>query len=82
MIQGLVVKLIINAIMKAINKKHNLNKIDNYVNKPNEIDKEVKSMLKRLNKLEKDAHPRSDWICLECGCYAKKKEIPTKKGDK
>ena len=35
MIQGLIVKLIINAIMKAINKKHNLKKMDDYVNKDN-----------------------------------------------
>ena len=39
----------------------------------------ARSFHKRLKVLEKDAHPRSDWVCLECGCNAKKKEIPTKK---
>ena len=39
----------------------------------------ARSLYKRIKKLEKDSHPRSDWICLECGCNAKKKEIPTKK---
>ena len=34
---------------------------------------------KRIKKLEKDSHPRADWICMDCGCNAKKKEIPTKK---
>tara|TARA_Y100000401_G_scaffold112405_1_gene111798 strand:- start:4060 stop:4272 length:213 start_codon:yes stop_codon:yes gene_type:complete len=52
MIQGLVIKLIFNAIYKAIQKKHNLNKIDDYVNKPNELDKKVKSLEKRLKKYE------------------------------
>ena len=82
MIQGLVVKLIINAIMKAINKKHNLKKMDNYVNKPNELDIEVKNILKRVYNLERESHPRADWICLECGCYAKRKKVSTKKGEK
>jgi len=39
----------------------------------------ARSLYKRIKKLEKDSHPRSDWVCLECGCNAKKKEIPTKK---
>ena len=39
----------------------------------------ARSLHKRLKVLEKDTHPRSDWVCLECGCNAKKKEIPTKK---
>ena len=39
----------------------------------------ARSFHKRIKKLEKESHPRSDWICLECGCHAKKKEIPTKK---
>jgi rubrerythrin len=38
------------------------------------IDKEVAV-------LKKNSHPRADWICLECGCNAIKKENPTKKGD-
>ena len=61
MIQALIVKAIFNAIYKAIQKKHNLKKIDNYVNKPNELDKQMKQVQKNLNKalkyievLEKD----------------------------
>ncbi len=27
---------------------------------------------KRIKKLEKDSHPRADWICMDCGCNAKK----------
>jgi len=43
-IQSLIVKWIIKAIMKAIEKKHDLKKIDNYVNKPNELDKKVQEL--------------------------------------
>jgi uncharacterized membrane protein YhiD involved in acid resistance len=50
MIQGLIVKWIFNAIYKAIKRKHDLKKIDNYVNKPNELDKQMKQVQKNLNK--------------------------------
>ena len=61
MIQAMVVKLIFKQVYKAINRKHNLKKIDDYVNKPNELDKKFKQSQKNLNKalkyievLEKD----------------------------
>ena len=71
MIQGLIVKWIFKAIMNAIQKKHDLKKIDSYVNKPNELDMQMKVVRKDLNKygkyieelekevaiLRKDAHP-------------------------
>ena len=52
MIQVFIVKLIIGAIKNAIEKKKrikglgNLVRINDYVNKPNELDLEVKSILK------------------------------------
>ena len=71
MIQTLIVKWIFKAVYKAIKRKHDLKKIDDYVNKPNELDKQMKQSqkninkaLKRIEELEKDiatlkldAHP-------------------------
>jgi len=61
MIQGMVVKLIFNAIMKKINEKHNLKKIDKYVNEDNELDIQLRQAQKTMAKqgkyieeLEKD----------------------------
>jgi hypothetical protein len=45
------------------------------------FDKKFKKLEKRIAKIEKDSHPQSDWICLECGCNARRKETVTKKGD-
>jgi len=94
------VKIIGKRIIKAIKHRIDLKKIDDYVNKPNKLDKEIKllkkenaQMRKNMNKnskyteelekevaiLRKDSHPRSDWICLECGCKAKKVEKATKR---
>ena len=71
MIQGLIVKWIFKAVMNAIQKKHDLKKIDSYVNKPNELDMQMKVVRKDLNKygkyieelekevaiLRRDSHP-------------------------
>ena len=65
MIQGLIVKFLLKKIMEAIEKAD---------------DKRIaRSHHKRLKALEKDSHPISDWICLDCGCKAKRQEIPTRK---
>ena len=39
----------------------------------------AKSLHKRIKKLEKESHPRADWICMDCGCKAKKVEKPTRR---
>ena len=90
MIQGLIVKWIFSAIYKAIKRKHDLKKIDEYVNKPNELDKKMKQVQKNLNKygkyieqleknvaeLKKDSHPPQEYICCrKCGCEIAKTKI-------
>ena len=50
-------KFIATRAIKAIKHRIDLNKIDKYVNKPNELDKIAKSHEKRLKKLEKNSHP-------------------------
>ena len=72
MIQGIIIKLIFNAIYKAIQKKHNLNKIDDYVNKPNELDKKVKSLEKKFKKYETASK-------CKCKCNCKAGTIKEKK---
>jgi len=59
--QALIVKLLINAIIKALNKRFNLNNIKSYVEDDNELDIKMKAALKRgrknakyIEELEKD----------------------------
>jgi|TARA_R100000687_G_scaffold72163_1_gene62214 DNA-binding transcriptional MerR regulator len=59
--QALIVKLLINAIIKALNKRFNLNNIKSYVEDDNELDIKMKTALKRgrknakyIEELEKD----------------------------
>ena len=59
--QALIVKILINAIIKALNKRFNLNNIKSYVEDDNELDIKMKTALKRgrknakyIEELEKD----------------------------
>ena len=59
MLQGMIVKVVINQVMKAIEKAD---------------DKQIASNHeKRIKKLEKISHPRRDFVCCEC-CKNKIKE--------
>jgi len=62
MLQAMLMKTVINQVMKAIEKAS---------------DKRIASdHEKRINKLEKDSHPPQEYICCrKCGCkIAKTKE--------
>ena len=48
-------KLIINSVIKLLAKQFKLDKVLEYVEKPNDADKRIKKIEKRLKKLEKDA---------------------------
>ena len=83
-------KMIATRAIKAIKHKIDLNKIDKYVNKPNELDKQIKVVQKTLKKygkiieelekdvaiLNKDSHPSQEYICCrKCGCEIAKSKI-------
>ena len=63
MLQG----LIINKVIGLIAKQFKLDKVLSYVENDNELDYQVKAMEKRMNLLEKMAHPKRDFVvCEKC----------------
>ena len=54
MIQGLIIKKVLDLVMKQILKQFNLDKIQKYVEEPNELDEKVVALQKKINKLEKN----------------------------
>ena len=62
--------MIVNAVASNLTKHFKLDKIMSYVFDDNELDKKVIEMDKRLNLLEKMAHPPKD---LKCKCNYKEK---------
>ena len=53
MLQGIIIKKVLDLVMKQLLKQFKLDKIQKYVEQPNELDKQVKSMKKDLNKYGK-----------------------------
>ena len=53
MLQGIIIKKVLDLVMKQILKKFNLDKIQKYVDEPNELDKKVKKLEKKIKLLEK-----------------------------
>ena len=53
MLQGIIVKKVLDLVMKQILKQFNLDKIQKYVEEPNELDGQVKSLQKNINKYGK-----------------------------
>tara|TARA_R110000824_G_scaffold233328_4_gene421582 strand:- start:38 stop:244 length:207 start_codon:yes stop_codon:yes gene_type:complete len=51
--QGLIIKKIIDLIMKQLLKQFKLDKIQEYVEMPNELDKKVEKLESKIKKLEK-----------------------------
>jgi len=72
MIQGLIIKKVLDMVMKQLLKQFNLDKIQKYVEQPNVLDKKVKNIESKLKKLEKLAHPVADFVCTDCGTKAKR----------
>ena len=53
MLQGIIVKKVLDLVMKKVLKQFKLDKIQKYVEEPNELDKQVKSLQKDINKYGK-----------------------------
>ena len=72
MIQGLIVKKVMEIVMKQLLKQFKLDKIQKYVEEPNELDKKVKSIERKLRKVQTLSHPVADFVCTKCGTKAKR----------
>ena len=53
MLQGIIIKKVLDLVMKQLLKQFKLDKIQKYVEQPNELDKQVKSLKKTVNKYGK-----------------------------
>ena len=86
MIQAMLAKKVLDIVLKRVMQKREIKKLRKYVEQPNELDIQMKQAQKTIAKqgkyieevekdiaiLKKDSHPRADWICMKCGCTAKK----------
>ena len=72
MIQEFIAKKIIDVVIKKVMKKREVKKMRKYVEEDNELDIAVKDLTKRMDLLERDSHPKKEFICCTCGNKAEK----------
>jgi hypothetical protein len=65
--------IIIEKAIKILAKQFKLDKILDYVEKPNELDDKVEKLEARINRLELDSHPKKDFVMCDI-CKNKIKE--------
>ena len=53
MLQGLIIKKVIDVVMKQVLKQFKLDKVLDYVEKPNDLDKQMKVLQKKVDKYGK-----------------------------
>jgi len=79
MLQGMIIKKVVDIVLKQVLKKFNLNKIKKYVEEPNDADDRIDKLELEVHKLKKNSHPKADWVCLQCGCKAKESKKKRKR---
>ena len=72
MIQAFIIKNIIKIVMKQLLKQFKFDKIQKYVEEPNELDKKVEKLEKTVKRLQKLSHPVADFVCTKCDTKAKR----------
>ena len=96
MLQGILVKKVLDLVMKHLMKNFELDKFDkivDYVEKPNDLDKQMDALHKKIDKygkyieelekniaiLKNDSHPPQEYICCRrCGCEIAKTKSKNK----
>ena len=74
MLQGLIIKKVIDVVMKQVLKQFKLDKVLDYVEKPNELDKKVEQLEDKIIELERVAHEPKEFVnCDVCKCKIKEK---------
>lgn len=79
MLQGMIIKKVVDIVLKQVFKKYNLKKMKHYVEQPNDADDRIDKLELIVHKLKKDSHPKAKWVCLECGCKAKELRLKRRK---
>jgi hypothetical protein len=79
MLQAMIIKKVVDVVLKRVLKKYNLGKMKKYVEEPNDADDRIDNLELEVHKLKKDSHPKADWVCLQCGCKARETKKKRKK---
>ena len=70
----IITKIIVSKVMKHLVDQLQLDKVMNYVFEDNDLDKKVKTLTRKVKKLDKISHPQREFVvCNECEQSIKEK---------
>ena len=72
MLQALVMKKIAGIVLEKVMEKRAMKKIRKYVEEPNDADDRIDELELKVAKLVRFSHAQSDFVCMDCGCKAKR----------
>jgi hypothetical protein len=72
MLQAILAKKIASVVLEKVMEKRAMKKIRKYVDEPNDADNRIDELELKVAKLEKFSHAQADFLCMDCGCKAKR----------
>ena len=82
MLQAMIAKKAIDIILKKVMEKREIKKLRKYVEEPNDADERIDALELKVFKLEKFSHEPKEFVCMSCGCKAKKTNKKSKRRNK
>jgi len=72
MLQTFIMKKVAGVIVKKVMEKREITKLRKYVEEPNDADDRIDKLELQVMKLEKFSHEPKEFVCMSCGCKAKR----------
>ena len=79
MLGKFIIKKVAVSVIKGVMEKRAIKKAIEYAEEPNDADKRIDQLEVDVAQLKRFSHPETDWVCLTCGCKAKRVESATKR---
>ena len=77
MLGQFIIKKVAVSVIKAVMEKRAIKKAVKYAEEPNDADKRIDELEIEVAQLKRLSHAEADWVCLTCGCKAKRVGIDT-----
>lgn len=79
MLGKFIIKRVAVSIIKSVMEKRAIKNAIEYAEEPNDADNRIDELEIEVAQLKRLSHPESDWVCMTCGCKAKRVDAITKK---
>ena len=72
MLGKFIAKQVAGAVINKVMEKREIKKLRKYVEEPNDADDRIDALELKVMKLERFSHEPKEFVCMSCGCKAKR----------